>query len=216
MTKSGSPERIRISLNTFADYLSATPSQRIDCVRRQRAAYGQPFVPGANFYADLVRAIQQGRRSGNDAMNVRAATARQQPTRRLHYSNLAENWLEWLEDQGRPESVAVGRTTWSLDSLEVGISPQLALRGQDGSVQVLTLWLKTSELSNDAAGAALRLLGRHMDDLLPGGTAAVLDVRRKQLHLPPKRRLRRDYDAWLEAEAVGLAHLWQTMDRQSA
>jgi hypothetical protein len=34
--------------------------------------------------------------------------------------------------------------------------------------------------------------------------------------LPNRRRLGKDYDGWLEAEALGFAHLWHSVGRKSA
>jgi hypothetical protein len=101
-------------------------------------------------------------------------------------------------------------------ALDVGISPQLAVRLPDGTERVIALWLKAPELTTEAAKATLRLLGLHMPELRSGATAAVLDVRRQRLHLPSRRRLRKDYDGWLEAEALGFAHLWQAVSSQTA
>lgn len=112
-------------------------------------------------------------------------------------------------------AVPVGRATWSAPALDVGITPELALRLPDGQLRVVKLWLKAPELSKDSAKATLRLMLLHMD-LSVGATAAVLDIRRGRLHLPDRRRLRKDYDQWLEAEASGFAHLWHAVGRRSA
>lgn len=208
---------VKITLGTFAEFLSASPSQRLDCVQRQRASYAQPFTPGASFYQEFVVAAQRGRQTGNDVMNLRAAVAKQRvPARQSHYSELTDAWLEWIETQGWPSSEPVGRSDWQLPALVVGITPEFALRQQDGTVTVLKLWLKRQPLTKDGATAALRLLDQHMGRLSPGGSAAVLDVRRRTLHEPSRRKPRKNYDAWLESEAVAFAHLWQTIDRQSA
>lgn len=214
----GSPPsaRPKIGLGTFVDYLSSSPSQRLSCVQRHRETYAKPYVPGGDFYGEFVRAVQRGRKLGNDEMNIAAAVARQQSPRRSHYDEIGEAWLEWIAAEGRPEAVSVGRTSWSLDVIEVGISPEIALRRTDGTVQVVKLWMKSPELTKEAANATLRLLTRHMPRLHEGGQPAVLDVRRKRLHVPSKRALRRNYDDWLETEAVGFALLWQKVGRRTA
>lgn len=209
--------RPRISLTTFTEYLAASAAARISCVQRQRETYGQQFVPGGDFYADIIHAIQIGRSSGADALAVQRAIAKQRdPARREHYQDLAKAWLGWLDEQPSMTTVAVGRATWSAPALDVGITPELALRLPDGQVQVIKLWLKAPKLSKDSTKAALRLMTLHMGQLNSGATPAVLDVRRGQLLLPDRRRLRKDYDQWLEAEASGFAYLWHAVGRRSA
>jgi hypothetical protein len=148
---------------------------------------------------------------------VQGAIAKQRdPARREHCQDLAKAWLGWLDGQPPMTVVPVGRATWSAPALDVGITPELALRLPDGQVRVVKLWLKAPELSKDSAKAALRLMVLHMGQLSTGATPAVLDVRRRRLHLPDRRRLRKDYDQWLEAEASGFAHLWHAVGRRSA
>lgn len=211
------PRRPRVSLTTFVEYLTAGSSGRIDCVQRQRAVYEAAYVPAGDFYADIIRAMQDGRRAGDDELAVRRAIAKQQDdTRRTHYETIATAWLAWLSTQPRMKPLHVGRAIWATAALDVGISPQFAVQLPDGSERVIVLWLKASELTSDAVKATLRLLDRHMPELRPDATASVLDVRRRHLYLPSRRRLRKDYDGWLEAEALGFAHLWQAVGRQSA
>jgi hypothetical protein len=60
--------RPRISLTTFTEYLAANTSARVSCVQRQRETYGQRYVPGGDFYADMIRAFHDGRSNGADAL----------------------------------------------------------------------------------------------------------------------------------------------------
>lgn len=84
----------------------------------------------------------------------------------------------------------------------------LGLVRPDGGTDVVWTWLKERELSRDAANAALRLLKTRMDDLCPGGTPVVVDVRRGVEVRPARRGWRTNYDAWLRSEAAGTAALW--------
>jgi hypothetical protein len=73
---------------------------------------------------------------------------------------------------------------------------------------VLWLYLRAEPLPEDAAHAALRLMQKCMPDLCEGGRAVVVDVRRSQPFEPPSR-WKKGFDGWIEAEAAGLAALWE-------
>jgi hypothetical protein len=196
-----------VTLTTFAEYLTARPSARIDCVRQQIKIYEQDYQRGPMFYREFVEAVLRGRTAGADHLVLkRAVQAQRNDVRREHYENLAEHWLA-LSDLHLPV-VSHGRALWVTQRLTVRIRPDLTIQDAMGNTYTLKLWLKEAELTADAAQASLRLLERHMAEIHDGATPLVVDVRREKVHRQSRRRPKRGYDDWLESEADALGGLW--------
>lgn len=211
MPLSQNPPRLpKVGLTTFASYLTASSSERIDCVREQIRIYGQPYQPGPAFYGDFVDAVRRARVTGADELVMRHAVAAQPVgPRKAHYDQLARCWLAIPEL--RLPLTSVGAATWRTSHLTVSVRPDFAITGKDGNVMVIKLWLKEAPLKRDAVRGCLWLLNRHMEELSPGGTSLVVDVRREQVHRVGGRPFKRGFDAYLEAEAGAMAALWQRL-----
>lgn len=164
---------LAVPLTTFAEYLTASASHKIDCVKDQIRIFDQPYRPGASFYHDFKAAVVSGRQRGSDHLAMqRAVAAQHDPTRRRHYDDLAQHWLA-MSSLHLP-LVPHGRTVWQTARLGVRISPDFAVGGRKDSVFVVKLWLKDRVLDDDTARAMIRLFERHMGDICPwsGGRQA--------------------------------------------
>ena len=204
------PRVPRITLTTFAEYLTAGSSARIDCIRQQIRTYEQEYHPGPSFYQDFVEAVVKGRQTGADHLVLQNVVhAQRNDARHDHYATLAEHWLA-MSGLHLP-LVQCGRAVWATPWLAVSVRPNFAVTDAKGNVSVIKLWLKEHELAADAARAILRLLELHMAELLPGGTPLVVDVRREKIHAKTRRRVKQGYDHWMESEARGLAELWDRL-----
>lgn len=204
------PQVPKVGLTTFASYLAARSSERIDCIRQQIRIYGQTYQPGPAFYGDFIEAVRQGRITGADELVLqRVIAAQSDGPRKNHYCDLARHWLALAEL--RLPIVPSGGTIWHTPRLAVSIRPDFAVADGDGGVTVVKLWLKEQPLTYDAARGCLRLLARHMADLSPGGTPVVVDVRREKVHQVGRRPFKRGFDAYLESEAEAMAVLWQRL-----
>jgi hypothetical protein len=209
-SQSNTPQVPKVGLTTFASYLTATSSERIDCVRQQIRIYGQKYQPGPAFYGDFVDAVRRGRVTGADELVLqRVIAAQPDGPRKEHYSALARHWLA-LPELRLPLAPTSG-TIWLTPRLAVSIRPDFAVTETDGSILLVKLWLKEQLLTRDAARGRLRLLDRHMAALSPGGTAIVVDVRREEVHRVGRRPFKRGFDAYLESEAQAMAALWQRL-----
>lgn len=208
--ESDTPGVPKVTLTTFAEYLTAPSSARIDCVRQQIRLYGQDYHPGPSFYRDFVDAVVEGRRTGADELVLkRVVKAQRDDTRREHYVTLARHWLALAEL--RLPMASCGRAVWMTSRLSVSIRPDFAIVDADGRVFVVKLWLKEHALAADAARAGLRLLDRHMAQLSAGATPLIVDVRREKIHKQPRRAIKRGFDDWLESEAEAMGGLWQRL-----
>jgi hypothetical protein len=200
----------RITLTTFAEYLTARSSARIDCVRQQIRTYEQNYHPGPSFYRDFVDAVVKGRRTGADHLIFQhVVQAQRNDVRRGHYATLAEHWLA-MPKLHLP-LVTCGRAVWTTPRLTVSVRPDLAIADDAGNVFVIKLWLKEQPLADDAASAILRLLDQHMSELVPNGNPLIIDVRREHTHRKTRRPVKQGFDHWMASEARGLAELWDKL-----
>jgi hypothetical protein len=139
----------------------------------------------------------------------RVIAAQADEPRRDHYTEIAGHWLAM--DELRLPMVSCGSANWQAPRLAVSIRPEFALRAAGDEALVVKLWLKDEPLPVDAARSCLWLPSQRMEALVPGGTPIVVDVRRRKVHRMGRRRYSRDFGTYLEAEAEGMAVLWQRL-----
>jgi hypothetical protein len=192
----------RVSLTTFAEYVTASASGRIDCVRDQQRIYSKPYHPGPSFYQAFTDGVIRGLRTGASHLAMQTTVgAQRDEARRQHYTALAPHWLA-LADLHLPLA-AHSQALWLTPCLAVGVRPDFAVLDADGKARTVKLWLKERELADDAAKAMLRLFERHMTDICPGATPLVVDVRRGKIHRSARRPLKSGFDAWLASAIQG-------------
>lgn len=200
----------RVSATTFAEYLTASASNKIDCVKDQIRIYGQEYRQGPGFYHDFKRAVVRGRETGADHLAMQhVVSAQHDPVKHKHYAALAEHWLT-LTDLHQP-LIPWNPATWRTPRLAVGIRPDFAMTNAKCELFTVKLWLKERELGDDAVRALHRIFKRHITDICPGATPLVVDVRQEKVYRPTRRTLKRGFDEWLENEASSLAGLWEKL-----
>ena len=104
--------------------------------------------------------------------------------------------------------VPIGRALWTTPSLVVNISPEIGFQDSAGNVSVVLLWLKQVPILPESVRAIHWLMQRHMQELHPGATPVVIDVRREKAHLPNRRKYRNDFEKVLLNEAQSLSTVW--------
>ncbi|MFE0022172.1 hypothetical protein [Amycolatopsis sp. NPDC059021] len=195
-----------ITLPTFVGYSASSGPARSSFVRRQRRLYEDPARAAFNYYRRAANAVRAGRAAGQDEVALRALVNSADDRTKPHYAAIAEGWLRYL-GRRNPRLVEVGRARCALGELEIGISPQLGLRKSNGRRFATWLYFKEEPLTRDAALLALWLMEKAMPDLLPGGEALVIDVRRsKEFMLSPRDRAR--LRPWAQSEATAFMTLW--------
>ncbi|WP_344857702.1 hypothetical protein [Amycolatopsis ultiminotia] len=195
-----------VTLPTFVGYSASTGPSRSSFVRRQRRLYEDPARAAFNYYRRAANAVRAGRAARQDEQAMRALVEHADERTRPHYAAVADGWLRYLGRRD-PQLLDVGRTRCSLGELAVGVSPQLGLRKSTGRRFATWLYFKEEPLHRDAARLALWLLSEGMPDLLPGGEALVVDVRRaKEFTLSARDRGR--LRPWAFSEASAFVTLW--------
>jgi hypothetical protein len=195
-----------ITLPTFVGYSASTGPSRSSFVRRQRRLYEDPARAAFNYYRRAANAVRSGRAAGQDEVALRALVNAADDRTKPHYAAIAEGWLRYLGRKS-PRLVEVGRGRCRIGDLEIGVSPQLGLRKSDGRRYATWLYFKEEPLAKSSAQLALWVLEQAMPDVLPGGHALVIDVRRSkefQLSARDRERLR----PWARSEASAFLTLW--------
>jgi len=199
-----------ITLPTFVGYSASTGPSRSSFVRRQRRLYEDPARAAFNYYRRAANAVRSGRVAGQDEVALRALVNAADERTKPHYTAIAEGWLRYL-GRRTPRVVEVGRGRCRLGELEIGVSPQLGLRKSNGRRYATWLYFKEEPLTKDAAQLALWVLEQAMPDVLPGGEALVIDVRRaKEFQLSPRDRER--LRPWAASEASAFMTLWENVE----
>ena len=134
-------EKLRVGLGTYAGFVAAGPSGRMDWLAKARRTRESAFSPGGSYYEDWERAARQGRFNGDDAHRLARVCekAAGQELRRAAYDELSRGWLRWLGPELAP-AVKVGSALWSSGGLDVSVRPRLGLRRTDGGVDVAWAW----------------------------------------------------------------------------
>ncbi|MGH8794213.1 MAG: hypothetical protein ACRDXX_16400 [Stackebrandtia sp.] len=197
--------QLEIPLNGFVDYLRTRGAARVDVAFRHVAQSGEPYSPARDFYRRILSAILAGRRSGDDRAVCEHALAEAPPSRRSHYQAVVDGWLRFLPQLDGGEHVPVRTGRWRGDGLTVRVTPHLAARLPDGSVEAYLLYLKTEPLPAADAQAMLWLAAAAMPEACPGATPVIVDVRRgRAFRSVPDNHT---FQAWLGAEAGGYRRL---------
>ncbi|WP_246258335.1 hypothetical protein [Amycolatopsis anabasis] len=176
-------------------------------VHRQRRLYENPATPAFDFYRRPVNAIRAGRAAGRDQEAMAALLAQANERSRPHYAAISEGWLRYL-GRRRPALMDVARARWNHAGMDVRVSPHLGLAEADGTLWAVFLYCKADPLPRDGANVALCLLEETMHEVLPGGNALVVDVRRAK-PFTLGRRDRPRVGAWARSEAAAFMTLWE-------
>ncbi len=192
----------RIGLTSFIDYFVAQSPTK---VARVRAARRMMDGDGFDHWLLFRRAAVESLVAGGDKSVVRAcvdaaAGGRLEKT----YSECGDALIRWIGRKSISATALGTGRTWSTPGLEVSVNPELRLSvGSDPSM-ILKLYFKSDVLSKRAADPMLRLIETEYGR---SSTAAILDVRRRRLHVGPVPKPA-DLDLLLAAEASGFATIW--------
>jgi hypothetical protein len=198
-----------VTLLGFARYVSRTGPARASFVgglRRQRARHS-----GFNPHSSLLKALKadiQFRSPGTHLDQVRTAVKERW---RPLYDILVpatKSYLTSLGDLSECELVRPREVIAFVGTLPVKINPQFGLRYVDGRAEAVRLLFDEERPSREAILATLHLTQRHMDDVLPGAEAVVVDVRRGEVHRPDSTTKPEQLEQWLAGEAAAFAAMW--------
>lgn len=169
-----------ISLTTFVDFVLASGTPRITCVRRAKSIYSQEYSPAFDFWRKLRIAIiemheQEESRTTLDNVLDGLIDAK----KRLLYADCIRSYKEWM---GRKNFTWSGctQTMWKRSGLSVRVNPELGI-GINGQNHVIKLYFKAESPSKKRLDTMLHLMKSTLSleerETVPG----ILDVPRGRL-----------------------------------
>jgi len=201
------------TLLAFARYVGRSGPAKASFVgglRRQRVRQS-----GFNPHGSLIKALKADIQWRTPGIHLTRVVEDVKPRWRPLYQALLPGSLSYLESLGDLNRIHLAQSRDALavvGGLPVKINPQVALRYDDGRAEAVRLYFDPEPPAADAVLATLHLMGRYMDQVLPGATPVVVDVRRGQIHRPevgePDTRKVTDVERWLAGEAAAFAAMW--------
>ncbi|MBC6446960.1 hypothetical protein [Actinokineospora xionganensis] len=186
-----------ISTTSFAEY--ATSGRR----RRTEIVAAQLVAGDVQFYRPILDAIRVAVSVGDLSVLARAVDQAELTGQPRAFAEIADGFVGWWS-KARAVPIRCGASALRVGDVDLSVVPHLAVRSSAGD-QVIMFHFKEQPLERDAAHAALRILQICMDDLVPGGTALMVDVRRGKEHRLARNVNLASVDAWLTASASAFA-----------
>ncbi|MCK2240885.1 MULTISPECIES: hypothetical protein [unclassified Crossiella] len=202
----------QVKLGAIIDFVVSGPGLQTRTVENLRRMYLDEAARPWFYYEPMVNGIKRALASEEPGEVLDSVVHRiDDPAKSAHFQELRGGFLTWLA-KARPALVPVGGSVWRGSDGEVGISPHLGLTlGADPRPHAVMLYLKKPELTQAAANIPLWMVERQLAEILPGGRAAILDVRRGKLfrlraNASPKR-----LDASVAGALANFSTIWQAI-----
>jgi hypothetical protein len=170
----------KIGLTSFIDYFVAQSPTKVSKVRAaKRMMAGEGFDHWLMFRRAAVEALV----AGGDKAVVRACMTAAGGTRAAQtYAECGDSLIRWIGRKSIAATALPSGRVWSGPGLDVSVNPELRLSVDAGPEVHLKLYFKADALSKRAANPMLRLIEQKYGRRSP---AAILDVRRRRLHVGP-------------------------------
>lgn len=165
------PLTSKVSIGSFADFVTATPSRRLTAVRNSVDAYNQAYDPARDFYKQFRDALRAGLHAGDDIHRVENAARMAHRNRQGHYETLSASWTKWRARKDLSTTFANG--SWTHGGLTVSVSPAFTVNTAAGH-ELVCAYYKEAPLTPDAVQAITRLMELSLPD--SAGRPAVLDL----------------------------------------
>ncbi|GIG92854.1 hypothetical protein [Plantactinospora endophytica] len=202
------PYATLLAFTRYVDRTGPAKANFVGGLRKQRASRS-----GFNPHGQLVKALKAdiAFRSGGRHLAEIAGVVK--PRWRPLYEALVPGAVSYLHSLGDLSTVDLARTHDALGmvgELPVKINPHLGLRYDDGRREAVRLHFDEQPPSQEALLATLHLMGRQMDQVLPGAEPVLVDVRRGVAHHPDPAARADQVERWLAGEAAAFTAIWST------
>jgi hypothetical protein len=193
----------------FARYVARTGPAKATFVgglRRQRERRS-----GFNPHSQLVKALKADIAFRTGGSYLAGVADLVKPRWKPLYAAVAAGAATYLHSLGDPEQVGLARTRDALASvgpLAVKINPHFGLRYADGRREAVRLHFDEAPPTPEEVTAALHLMARHMDQILPNAEPVLVDLRRGVSHRADPGERAGDVESWLAGEAAAFTAMW--------
>ena len=208
------PYATLLAFTRYVDQTGPTKAAFVGGLRKQRESGG-----GFNPHGQFVKALKADIQFRTGGLHLATVAQSVAPRWRRLYGALTAGAAQYLETLGSPGQYALTPTREAigmLGSLPVKISAHFGLRYEDGRKEAVRLHFDEQPPTAEAITAALHLMNRHMDQVLPNGEPVLVDVRRGIPHrLSEVKGGPDDVDRWLTGEAAGFTAMWGQPQSQS-
>ena len=194
-----------VSLTTFVDFVLASGTPKITCIKRAKELYEEEYQPKFDFWLPLRNAIIELHKLNmpKSALNVvleglsdkRKATA---------YPSSVDSYMKWMGNK-KFEWVGCDSALWQYGSLQVRVNPELGLR-INGNVHLIKLYFKVEQPSKRRLETTLFLMSTTLDMPKSQIVPALLDVQRGKLFSETSFPL--NISALLAGEAAAFSTMW--------
>jgi hypothetical protein len=127
------------------------------------------------------------------------------------YEAVSAGAKTYLASLGDPEQVSLAQirdTLAPVGPLMVKVNPHFGLRYADGRREAVRLHFDEAPPTPETVTAALHLMARHMDQILPNAEPVLVDLRRGQVHRLDASSRPADIESWLAGEAAAFTAMW--------
>jgi hypothetical protein len=210
LTESPAPYATLLAFARYVGRSGPAKASFVGGLRRQRVSQS-----GFNPHGSLIKALKADIQWRAPGTHLTQVVNDVKPRWRPLYEALLPGTLSYLDSLGDLSRVHLAQSRDALGivgALPVKINPQLALRFDDGRAEAVRLYFDPDPPAVEAVLATFHLMNRYMEQVLPGASAVVVDVRRGEVHRPPAveadERKAADVDRWLAGEAAAFSAMW--------
>jgi hypothetical protein len=198
----------QISLTTFVDFVNASGTPRLTCVRDAKAMYEQKYDPRTDFWKALREAIVEVHVNGRPVSDLNQLLCELRDVKkRSKYPNHVKMYQRFI---GRKEVKWLGVDTvdWTSGDLRVRVNPELGLLIDD-KAYVVKLYLKGQQPTKLRSDTILHLIRETLSTKQAKAIPGLLDVGRGKLIVPTVEVP--GLGALLRGEAAAFASMWKQL-----
>jgi hypothetical protein len=202
------PYATLLAFTRYVDRTGPAKATFVGGLRKQRASRS-----GFNPHGQLVKALKADIAFRTGGRHLAEIPGTVKPRWRPLYETLVPGMVNYLHSLGDLSTVELAQTRDALGmlgELPVKINPHLGLRYADGRREAVRLHFDEQPPSQEALLATLHLMGRQMDQVLPGAEPVLVDVRRGVAHHRDPGVRADQVERWLAGEAAAFAAIWST------
>ncbi|WP_422774317.1 hypothetical protein ACN28C_16490 [Plantactinospora sp. WMMC1484] len=202
------PYATLLAFTRYVDRTGPAKATFVGGLRKQRASRS-----GFNPHGQLVKALKADIAFRTGGRHLAEIAGLVKPRWRPLYETLVPGAVNYLHSLGDLSTVDLAQTrdaVGMVGDLPVKINPHLGLRYDDGRREAVRLHFDEQPPSPEALLATLHLMGRQMEQVLPGAEPVLVDIRRGMAHHRDPAARPDQVERWLAGEAAAFTATWST------